>query len=245
MKELATPLSKMDIRITSTLITILDAMLETDTPDESVLLRRPYQPPPLFIFEEVELGSGYHTLHATHNHEEHGWSEPYKKSSQAEYRSRTVRVPYPPTAHPTDEEKASMARFGPESFRFTTGGVEYELAKYSPLGTVACTEEDLIACLAAIPDERLVLMLNRALAETWAIFFCYPDGDGHQTFELVRAYNSRDAAERSLAARVRGCPGLIDGAEDTYPVHVSARSEFEEGARGKHFWLIERLDVQT
>lgn len=189
MKELATPLSKMDIRITSTLITILDAMLETDTP---------------------------------------------------------------------------MDRFGPESFRFTTRGVEYELAKYSPLGTVACTANDLIACLTAIPDEQRVPILRSALTgsfwemtqreadsrvakagETWAVFFCYPDGDYHQTFELVRAYNSRDAAERSLAASVRGCPRLIDGAEDAYPVHVSARPEFEEGARGKHFWLIERLDVQT
>lgn len=62
------------------------------------LLRRPYKPPALFIREEVELGSGYHSLNITHTTEERGWSEPWKKSSNVEYRDRIVRVPYPPVA---------------------------------------------------------------------------------------------------------------------------------------------------
>lgn len=61
------------------------------------LLERPYEPPPLFIHEEVELGSGYHTLSVCHAQEERDWSKPYKKSSHVEYRSRIVRCPYPPT----------------------------------------------------------------------------------------------------------------------------------------------------
>jgi hypothetical protein len=60
------------------------------------LLRRPYKPPPLFIHEEVEIGSGYHTLSVSHAAEERDWSRPYTKSSSVEYRSRIVRVPYPP-----------------------------------------------------------------------------------------------------------------------------------------------------
>jgi hypothetical protein len=62
------------------------------------LLLREYKPPPLFIFEEVELGSGYHTLHVVQAglHQERDWSEPYKKSSEVQYRNRIVRVPYPP-----------------------------------------------------------------------------------------------------------------------------------------------------
>ncbi len=61
------------------------------------LLGRPYKPPPLYIFEEVELGSGYHTMHVCHHKvEERGWSEPYRKSSSVQYRNRIVLVPYPP-----------------------------------------------------------------------------------------------------------------------------------------------------
>jgi len=61
------------------------------------LLERDYKPPPLFIFEEVELGSGYHSLHVSYERKERDWSaEPYKKSSNVEYRNRVVRVPYPP-----------------------------------------------------------------------------------------------------------------------------------------------------
>jgi hypothetical protein len=61
------------------------------------LLERDYNPPPLFIFEEVELGSGYHSLHVSYERKERDWSaEPYKKSSNVEYRNRVVRVPYPP-----------------------------------------------------------------------------------------------------------------------------------------------------
>lgn len=60
------------------------------------LLERAYEPPPLFIFEEVELGSGYHTLHVVSFSEEKDWSEPYKKGGFSEYRNRIVRVPYPP-----------------------------------------------------------------------------------------------------------------------------------------------------
>lgn len=59
------------------------------------LLERPYKPPELFICEEVELGSGYHTLWAVGG-PERNWSEPYKKSSYVQYRRRVVRVPYPP-----------------------------------------------------------------------------------------------------------------------------------------------------
>ncbi len=60
------------------------------------LLHRPYKPPVLYIFEEVELGGGYHTLSVTQFGPERDWSEPYKKSSQVQYRSRTVKVEYPP-----------------------------------------------------------------------------------------------------------------------------------------------------
>jgi len=59
------------------------------------LLGRDYNPPQLLIAEEVELGSGYHTLHAT-SAPPSDWSEPYKKSSNVQYRRRVVRVPYPP-----------------------------------------------------------------------------------------------------------------------------------------------------
>jgi hypothetical protein len=62
------------------------------------LLKRPYEPPALYILEEVEIGSGYHTLHVSHAEKERDWSKPYKKSGSAEYRSRIVRVPYPPAA---------------------------------------------------------------------------------------------------------------------------------------------------
>jgi hypothetical protein len=61
------------------------------------LLERPYQPPELFIFEEVEIGGGYHTLHVAHQGPERAWSEPYTKSSQVQYRNRVVKVEYPPT----------------------------------------------------------------------------------------------------------------------------------------------------
>ena len=60
------------------------------------LLQRPYDPPKLFIFEEVEVGGGYHTLHIAHATESRDWSEPYKKSGTAEYRSRIVEVLFPP-----------------------------------------------------------------------------------------------------------------------------------------------------
>lgn len=60
------------------------------------LLDRPYNPPPLFIHEEVEIGSGYHTLSISHESSERDWSKPYRKSSSVEYRSRIVLVPYPP-----------------------------------------------------------------------------------------------------------------------------------------------------
>lgn len=60
------------------------------------LLRREYTPPALFIFEEVELGGGYHTLNTINETKERDWSEPYCKSSHVKYRNRIVRVPYPP-----------------------------------------------------------------------------------------------------------------------------------------------------
>lgn len=60
------------------------------------LLQRPYTPPPLFIFEEVELGGSYHKLHAHRVGPESDWSEPYTKSGTVRYRSRVVRVDYPP-----------------------------------------------------------------------------------------------------------------------------------------------------
>jgi len=63
---------------------------------ESEILERAYRPPKLYIFEEVEIGSGYHTLQVTHIEQERDWSEPYKKSSHVEYRCRVVLVPYPP-----------------------------------------------------------------------------------------------------------------------------------------------------
>lgn len=70
-----------------------------DVDEQSIfelLLERPYNPPELFIFEEVELGGGYHTLSAHSRGPESDWSEPYKKSGVARYRSRIVKVPYPP-----------------------------------------------------------------------------------------------------------------------------------------------------
>ncbi|HEY5022462.1 MAG TPA: hypothetical protein VII30_08255 [Gemmatimonadaceae bacterium] len=70
----------------------------TERTVDSKLLERPYAPPALFIFEEVEIGGGYHTLHACSANAERGWSEPYKKSSVVQYRNRIVRVPYPPDA---------------------------------------------------------------------------------------------------------------------------------------------------
>jgi hypothetical protein len=60
------------------------------------LIERPYEPPPLYIREEVEIGGGYHTLAISHIREEQDWSEPYQKSGFTEYRCRIVRVPYPP-----------------------------------------------------------------------------------------------------------------------------------------------------
>lgn len=62
---------------------------------DSRLLGRPYAPPVLFIFEEVEIGHGYHSLTVTDG-PARGWSEPYRKSGPSEYRSRVMRVPYPP-----------------------------------------------------------------------------------------------------------------------------------------------------
>lgn len=62
----------------------------------SKLLGRPYDPPELYIFEEVELGGGYHRMHVTVEHVERDWSEPYTKSGKAQYRNRIVKVPYPP-----------------------------------------------------------------------------------------------------------------------------------------------------
>lgn len=65
-------------------------------PSDEELLGRPYFPPELYIFEEVEIGGGYHDLHVwLGKKEERGWSEPYKKSGVAEYRNRVVRVQYP------------------------------------------------------------------------------------------------------------------------------------------------------
>lgn len=63
---------------------------------EVELLERDYNPPKLYIFEEVEIGSGYHTLHVSHATQERDWSEPYCKSSHVQYRNRIVLVPYPP-----------------------------------------------------------------------------------------------------------------------------------------------------
>jgi hypothetical protein len=63
--------------------------------NESELLERAYEPPALYIFEEVEIGGGYHTLLVASGPEQ-DWSEPYRKSSNVQYRSRIVRVPYPP-----------------------------------------------------------------------------------------------------------------------------------------------------
>lgn len=55
------------------------------------------QAPPLFIFEEIEIGGGYHALSvAINTTKERDWSEPYAKSGGATYRNRIVRVPYPP-----------------------------------------------------------------------------------------------------------------------------------------------------
>jgi len=65
-------------------------------PSIESIIDRPYNPPSLFIFEEVELGGGYHTLHIAHAREENDWSKPYKKSGEARYVSRIVRVEYPP-----------------------------------------------------------------------------------------------------------------------------------------------------
>lgn len=61
------------------------------------LLLRPYEPPKLFIFEEVEIRGGYHTLQ-THSGPERGWSETYSKRGSAIYRNRVVKIDYPPTS---------------------------------------------------------------------------------------------------------------------------------------------------
>ena len=60
------------------------------------LLECDYNPPKLFIFEEVEIRGGYHTLDVSDSNVESDWSEPYKKNGGAEYRSRVVSVPFPP-----------------------------------------------------------------------------------------------------------------------------------------------------
>ncbi len=60
------------------------------------LLERPYSPPELYIFEEVEIGGGYHTLHISYETKERDWSEPYNKSSNVQYRNRIVKITYPP-----------------------------------------------------------------------------------------------------------------------------------------------------
>lgn len=64
------------------------------------LLERPYAPPKLFIFEEVEIGSGYHTFCIARVDAERDWSPPYKKGSHVQYRNRIVLVPYPPEKAP-------------------------------------------------------------------------------------------------------------------------------------------------
>lgn len=73
-------------------------MTDEDRAKLKKLLGREYAPPVLLIREEVELGGGYHTLTVTHEKEERDWSEPYNKSSNVQYRSRVVKVPYPPEA---------------------------------------------------------------------------------------------------------------------------------------------------
>jgi hypothetical protein len=61
------------------------------------LLKQKYDPPQLFICEEVEIGSrGYHALYISNSYKESNWSEPYKKSGCTEYRRRVVKVPFPP-----------------------------------------------------------------------------------------------------------------------------------------------------
>jgi hypothetical protein len=60
------------------------------------LLKRVYDPPKLFIYEEVEIGGGYHTLSIICHKAERDWSEPYKKSGTATYRNRIVLVTFPP-----------------------------------------------------------------------------------------------------------------------------------------------------
>lgn len=57
----------------------------------------PYEPPVLYIREEVELRpGGYHTLNYSYERAERDWSEPYHKSGSATYRDRVVLVPFPP-----------------------------------------------------------------------------------------------------------------------------------------------------
>lgn len=82
-------------------VTVTAAVLESIVlhAREEEILKRPYDPPPLYIVEEVELGNGYHTLRVAEflgPQREHDWSEPYKKTGVAEYRLRVVKVPYPP-----------------------------------------------------------------------------------------------------------------------------------------------------
>jgi len=71
--------------------------------DDPVLafLGRPYKPPVLYVFEEVELNNshGYHTL-AVCSGPERDWFGPYKKSSEVQYVSRVVKVEYPPKEKP-------------------------------------------------------------------------------------------------------------------------------------------------
>ena len=60
------------------------------------ILMQKYNPPSLFIFEEVEVGGGYHTLSICNSGPESDWSEAYKKSGSSFYKSRVVLVPFPP-----------------------------------------------------------------------------------------------------------------------------------------------------
>lgn len=77
------------------------------------LLERPYEPPPLYIHEEVELGGGYHTLSISHMRVETDWSEPYRKSGFTEYRCRIVRVQYPPLTATVPEPDSKTATLPP------------------------------------------------------------------------------------------------------------------------------------
>lgn len=130
----------------------------TDLTREQIaeLLARPYEPPALFIFEEVEIGGGYHTLRVSHLSVEQAWSEPYQKSGTPFYRSRVVRVLFPPETSRIAELERQLAEAKAALSDWHTSHYMHS----DPEGKAG------LACPACIADRELRQRLRAALDAT-------------------------------------------------------------------------------